>query len=105
MLKANAESSGVLAGCTCDGLEALPSVRDFLRADLYKLSFKLYTEVMLLGKQTDFLRLLSVTTHLTSSNLQLVHGEPFSTTSHRTLRALQQQQAFDARRFIGRDVV
>jgi hypothetical protein len=31
-----------------------------------------------------------------------VQGDPFSTTSQRTLRALQQQQAFDARRFTGR---
>lgn len=32
-----------------------------------------------------------------------MHGEPFSTTSHRTLRARQQQQAFEARRFTGRE--
>jgi hypothetical protein len=31
-----------------------------------------------------------------------VHGEPFSTTSQRTLRARQQQQARDALRLIGR---
>lgn len=31
-----------------------------------------------------------------------MQGDPFSTTSQRTLRALQQQQAFDARRFTGR---
>jgi hypothetical protein len=32
----------------------------------------------------------------------LVQGEPFSTTSQRTFRARQQQQAFDARLFTGR---
>lgn len=31
-----------------------------------------------------------------------MQGDPFSTTSQRTLRALQQQQAFEARRFTGR---
>lgn len=51
---------------------------------------------------TDFLRLLSATTHSTSSRRQLVHGEPFSTTSQRTLRARQQQQAFDALLLTGR---
>lgn len=40
--------------------------------------------------------------HSTWSRRQLVHGEPFSTTSQRTLRARQQQQALDARRFTGR---
>jgi len=34
--------------------------------------------------------------HSTSSNLQFVHGAPCSTTLHRTLRALQHWQAFDA---------
>lgn len=53
---------------------------------------------------TNFLRLLSVTIHSTSSNRQFVQGEPFSTTSQRTLRARQQQQALDARLFTGRDV-
>ena len=51
---------------------------------------------------TNFLRLLSVTIHSTWSRRQFVQGDPFSTTSQRTLRALQQQQAFDARRFTGR---
>lgn len=51
---------------------------------------------------TNFLRLLSVTTHSTWSKRQFVHGEPFSTTSQRTLRARQQQQAFEARLFTGR---
>lgn len=51
---------------------------------------------------TNFLRLLSVTTHSTWSKRQFVHGEPFSTTSHRTLRARQQQQAFEARLLTGR---
>lgn len=54
--------------------------------------------------QTHFLRLLSVTTHSTWSSRQFVHGEPLSTTSHRTLRARQQQQAFEARRFTGREL-
>jgi hypothetical protein len=51
---------------------------------------------------TNFLRLLSVTTHSTWSRRQFVHGEPFSTTSQRTLRARQQQQALEARRLTGR---
>lgn len=51
---------------------------------------------------TYFLLRLSVTTHSTWSRRQLVHGEPFSTTSQRTLRARQQQQARDALRLIGR---
>lgn len=42
--------------------------------------------------------------HSTSSNLQLVHGAPCSTTLHRTFRARQHWQAFDARRFTGRKV-
>lgn len=33
-----------------------------------------------------------------------MHGDPFSTTSQRTLRARQQQQALDARRFTGREL-
>ena len=45
---------------------------------------------------TDFLRLLSETMHSTSSSLQLVQGL-CSTTLQRTLRALQDWQAFDAR--------
>lgn len=49
-----------------------------------------------------FLRLLSVTTHSTWSNRQFVQGEPFSTTSQRTLRARQQQHAFEARLLTGR---
>lgn len=61
---------------------------------------------LIIGKldfnSTNFLRLLSVTTHSTWSNRQFVHGEPFSTTSHRTLRARQQQQALEARLFTGR---
>ncbi|KAL3252242.1 hypothetical protein ABHI18_010188 [Aspergillus niger] len=40
--------------------------------------------------------------HSTWSKRQLVQGEPFSTTSHRTLRARQQQHALDALRFTGR---
>lgn len=54
--------------------------------------------------QTHFLRLLSVTTHSTWSSRQFVQGEPFSTTSQRTLRARQQQQAFEARRLTGREL-
>lgn len=53
---------------------------------------------------THFLRLLSVMMHSTSSNLQLVHGAPCSTTLHRTFRARQHWQALDARRFTGRKV-
>ena len=34
--------------------------------------------------------------HSTSSNLQLVHGEPCSTTLHRTFLARQHAHAFDA---------
>lgn len=52
---------------------------------------------------TNFLRLLSVTTHSTSSSRQLVQGAPLSTTSHRTFRARQQQQAFDALLLTGRE--
>lgn len=52
-------------------------------------------------QETHFLLLLSVTTHSTSSRRQFVHGEPFSTTSQRTLRARQQWHAFEARRFTG----
>lgn len=52
--------------------------------------------------ETNFLRLLSVTTHSTSSSLQLVQGIPWSTTSQRTLRARQQQHALEARLLIGR---
>jgi hypothetical protein len=33
-----------------------------------------------------------------------VHGEPFSTTSHRTFLARQQQHAFEARRLTGREL-
>ena len=33
-----------------------------------------------------------------------MQGEPFSTTSHRTLRARQQQQALEARLFTGREL-
>ena len=45
---------------------------------------------------TNFLRLLSETMHSTSSSLQLVQGL-CSTTLHRTLRALHDWQAFEAR--------
>lgn len=45
---------------------------------------------------TDFLRLLSDTMHSTSSNRQLVHGGPCSTTLQRTLRARQHWQALEA---------
>lgn len=51
---------------------------------------------------TNFLLLLSVTTHSTWSSRQFVQGEPFSTTSQRTFRARQQQHAFEARLFTGR---
>lgn len=65
-----------------------------------------HMSVTLIGKldfnSTNFLRLLSVTTHSTWSKRQFVQGEPFSTTSHRTLRARQQQQAFEARLLTGR---
>lgn len=50
---------------------------------------------------THFLLRLSVTTHSTWSKRQLVQGEPFSTTSQRTLRARQQQQAREALRLMG----
>lgn len=52
-----------------------------------------------------FFRLLSETTHSTSSSLQLVHGAPCSTTLQRTFLALQHWQAFEALRltlFVGR---
>jgi hypothetical protein len=50
---------------------------------------------------TYFLRLLSVTTHSTSSSRQFVHGAPCSTTLHLTFRALQHAQALLALRFTG----
>lgn len=56
-------------------------------------------------RQAYLLRLLSETMHSTSSSLQLVHGAPCSTTLHRTLRARQHWQAFEALRltlFAGR---
>jgi hypothetical protein len=39
--------------------------------------------------------------HCTSSSLQLVQGEPCSTTLHRTFRVLQLAQAFEALLFTG----
>lgn len=54
------------------------------------------------SKHDFFLRFPSVTQHSTSSNLQLVHGIPLSTTSHRTFLERQHWQAFEARLFTGR---
>lgn len=48
------------------------------------------------GVQTHLRRRLSCTMHSTLSHLQLPQGAP-STTSHRTLRALQDTQALAAR--------
>lgn len=48
------------------------------------------------GAQTHLRRRLSCTMHSTLSHLQLPQGAP-STTSHRTLRALQDTQALAAR--------
>lgn len=76
----NAASSDASVEDSVDGFNASLSVRDF------------------------FFRLLSVTTHSTSSRRQLVHGDPFSITSQRTFLARQQQQALEARLFTGRDV-
>lgn len=47
-------------------------------------------------EKANLFLLLSVTTHSISSSLQFVHGAPCSTTLHRTLRARQHWQAFDA---------
>jgi hypothetical protein len=41
--------------------------------------------------------------HSTWSNRQLVHGEPNCTISQRTLRARQQQHAFEVLFFVGRE--
>lgn len=49
------------------------------------------------GARAYRLRLLSVTTHSTSSRRQFVQGAPCSTTLQRTLRARQDWQAFEAR--------
>jgi hypothetical protein len=83
----SAEESGVV-------LLASASTRNFLFGSVIVHMTFLYV--------TNFLRRLSVTTHSTWSKRQLVQGEPFSTTSQRTLRARQQQQARDALRLIGR---
>lgn len=56
-------------------------------------------------EETYFRRLLSVTIHSTSSNLQFVQGAPCSTTLHRTFRARQHWQAFEARRLTARNPV
>lgn len=91
----------LLSGC-------MPSIsaRDFLKEKRDTCVRNSSQTVLNQGHMFSFLAylllLLSVTTHSTWSRRQFVHGEPLSTTSQRTLRARQQQQALEALRLTGR---